>query len=95
MTPPNRPPNMTPEEAIFDVRERMVRMETLLVGVPDTADKGLVGKVNDNCEDLDATRKKVGRLEIRFWILIAFLAGSGAAGGTALVKLIAASNIAP
>ena len=85
----NRPPNMTPEEAIFDVRERMVRMETLLVGVPDTADKGLVGKVNDNCEEMDATRKKVGKLEIRFWILIAFLVGSGALGGTALVQLLA------
>ena len=86
----NRPPNMTPEEAIFDVRERMVRMETLLIGVPDTADKGLVGKVTDNCDDLDATRKKVGKLEIKFWILIAFLTGSGALGGTALVKFFLA-----
>ncbi|GAH81394.1 unnamed protein product, partial [marine sediment metagenome] len=60
-----------------------------------TADEGLVGKVNDNCDQMDKTRKKVGKLEIRFWILIAFLAGSGAAGGTALVKLIAAANIAP
>ena len=85
-----RPLNMTPEDAIFDVRERMVRMETLLIGVPDTADKGLVGKVKDNCNDLDATRKKVGKLEIRFWILIAFLAGSGALGGTILARLLTA-----
>jgi len=86
----NRPSNMTPEDAIFDVRERMVRMETLLIGVPDTADKGLVGKVTDNCDDLDATRKKVGKLEIKFWILIAFLTGSGALGGTILARLLTA-----
>lgn len=86
----NRPPNMTPEDAIFDVRERMVRMETLLIGVPDTADNGLVGKVKENCDDLNYTRKKVGKLEIRFWIVIAFLAGSGALGGTALFKLLTA-----
>jgi len=90
-----KPPNMTPEEAIFDVRERMVRMETLLIGVPNTADNGLAGKVKDNCDDLDATRKKVGKLEIKYWILIAFLVGSGAAGGTALVKLFTAYSIAP
>lgn len=85
----NRPPNMTPEEAIFDVRERMVRIETLIIGVPNTADKGLVGKVNDNCDEMDATRKKVGRLEIKFWLLVGLLAGTGVLGGFGLANLIA------
>lgn len=84
-----RPPNMTPEEAIFDVRERMVRMETLLIGVPNTDDKGLVGKVNDNCDELDATRKKVSRLEIKFWLLVGLLAGTGILGGLGLANMIA------
>lgn len=92
------PPNdrMTPEDAIFDIQQRMVRMETVLIGVPDTDDKGLVGTVKGNCQDQDATRKKVGKLELRFWILIAFLTGSGALGGTALYQLLqVTSNIAP
>lgn len=86
--PPNRPPNMSPEDAIYDVRERLVRLETVLTGVPGTDDKGLVGKVNDNCDDLDATRKKVGRLEVRFWLLVGLLAGSGVLGGLGIAKVI-------
>jgi len=77
----NRPPKMTPEEAIYDVRERMVRIETVLTGVPNTDDKGLVGTVKD-------TTKKVGKLEIRFWILVAFLVGSGVLNGFAIMELI-------
>ena len=82
--------NMTPEEAIYDIRERMVRMETVLIGVPDTDDKGLVGTVKENTSNLDASRKKVGKLEIRLWILIAFLVGSGILNGLALKAILAA-----
>lgn len=85
----NRPPNMTPEEVIFDVRERLVRIETLLIGVPNTNDTGLVGKVKDNCEDLDATRKKVGRLEVKFWLLVGLLTGTGILGGFGIANLVA------
>lgn len=87
MNSPNKPPNMTPEQAIFEIRERMIRVETIVTGVPNTADKGLVGTVRKTCEDLDATRKKLGRLEIRFWVLVAFLVGSGVMNGFAIVKL--------
>jgi len=82
---------MTPEEAIYDTRERMVRMETVLIGVKGTDDKGLVGAVKDNTKDLDASRKKVGRLEIKFWLLVGLLAGTGILGGFGLANLIAPS----
>ena len=85
----NKPPNMTPEEAIFDVRERMMRMETVLTGVPSTDDRGLVGKVKDTTEDLDATRKKVGKLEVKYWLLVGLLAGTGILGGFGIANLIA------
>jgi len=79
---------MTPEEAIFDVRERMVRVETVLTGVAGTKDKGLCGDVDTNTLEIDATRKKLGRLEIRLWILVAFLMGSGIVNGFALHELV-------
>lgn len=81
---------LTPKEAIYDTRERLVRMETVLIGVPDTDDKGLVGTVKDNTDNLDTTRKKVGKLEIRIWILIAFLIGSGVVSGAAAFQLMTA-----
>lgn len=76
-----RIPRMSPEDAIFDVRLRMVRIETVL--------KDVVKEVAKNVEEQNATRKKVSKLEIRFWMLIAFLVGSGILGGTAIARLIA------
>ncbi len=89
MTPPNRPPGMTPEEAIFEVREQMATLTAVLIGVPNTDDTGLVGAVKDDRKDLDATRKKVGKLELKFWLLIGLLSGSGILGGFGLVKMLA------
>ena len=83
-----KPPNMTPEDAIYDVRERMVRIETVLLGPPGSEDKGLVGAVNTNTGDLDSTRKKVGRLEVRFWLLVGLLCGSGLLGGVGISALL-------
>ena len=83
-----KPPNMTPEDAIYDVRERMVRIETVLLGPPGSEDKGLVGTVNNNTRDLDSSRKKVGRLELRFWLLVGLLCGSGVLGGFGISALI-------
>lgn len=76
-------PGMTQKEAIFDTQARMIRIETVLMGVPNTEDKGIVGQVSKNT-------RKIGKLEVRFWILIAFLVGSGVLGGTAIAQLIAA-----
>lgn len=87
--PPNNPDKMTQKELMVDVRERMVRMETVLTGVPGTDDKGLVGKVSKSCDDLDATRKKVGRLELKFWLLVGLLVGGGILGGFGIASITA------
>lgn len=85
---PQKPPGMTPEDVIYDIRERLVRLETVLTGVPGTNDKGVCGTVDKNRADLDATRKKIGRLEIRFWLLVGLLAGSGVLGGFGIAQLV-------
>lgn len=84
----NRPANMTPDEAIYETRERVQRMETVLIGVPGTDDRGLVGMVQKTSGDLDQTRKKVGRLETKFWLLVGVLVGTGILGGFGFWNLI-------
>lgn len=76
----------TQKEAIFDIHQRVMRIETVVVGVPNTDDKGLVGEVEKGKNDRNYLHKKLGKLELRLWILIALLIGSGVLGGTALMQ---------
>lgn len=80
---------MTPEQAIFDVRERMVKLETTLLGTPGTDDKGMCGQVVQNTKDLNYTRKKVGRLELKYWLLVGLLTGTGILGGVSIANMFA------
>jgi len=57
-----------------DVQERMMRIETVLLGVPNTNDKGLVGEVKE-------LKTKYRNLSTRVWLIIVAIAGSGALGG--------------
>lgn len=82
-------PGLTPEEAVYDIRERMVRMETVLTGVPHTEDKGLCGTVERAFTYIEANMKKIGHLEIKFWLLVGLLLGSGILGGLGISQLIA------
>ena len=54
---------------------RIQEIATVLLGVPDSDDKGLVGKVNESCE-------KQEKLSRNFWILVSTLVGSGVIGGS-------------
>ncbi len=85
---PNRPPGMTPEEAIFEVREQMATLTAVLIGVPNTDDTGLVGAVKEDRKNLDQTRKKVGKLELKVWLLIGLLSGTGILGGFGLANIL-------
>ena len=55
----------------IDVKE----IRTVLLGVPDTDDKGVVGKVNDVCDNHVALKNKV-------YLAVGLLAGSGILTGT-------------
>lgn len=81
-------PPKTQKEAIFDMAERLIRVETVLTGVPNTDEKGLTGTVKQNCEKIEAVRKKIERLEGRFILLIGLLLGSGVLGGFGISQLI-------
>ncbi len=55
-------------------------IKTCLLGVENSSDDGLVGKVN-RLDD------EVGKLKRSFWMLIAFLVGSGVISGGIVAAL--------
>lgn len=58
------------KEMIQETHKTVVQISTVLLGVPNTADKGVVGQVKNNT-------KKITRLQIT----IAAIVGSGIVGG--------------
>lgn len=60
-------------QILSEIKEDVVEIKTVLLGVPDTEDTGVVGDVKD-------LKRKHSKLSQRVWILIAFLAGSGVLG---------------
>ena len=82
---------MTTEEKLDIIRDDVTQIKTVLLGVPNTGDKGLVGFVREEREariDLNNRHRKLSK---SFWLLIGILSGSGVLGGGALgiAKLIA------
>ena len=60
-------------EILQDIQSRIIRIETVLLGVPGTQNGGLVGQVKEHGKVLSVLKR-------HFWILVAFLAGSGVLG---------------
>ena len=67
-------------QLIEETHGTVVELKTVILGIPGTADKGLVGKVNDVCKN----HRKLSR---NFWILIGILIGSGLLG-SGIYKLL-------
>ncbi len=61
------------EEQLKQISDDVIEIKTVLLGVPNSEDTGLVG-------DLKDLRKRHNKLSQKFWILVAFLAGSGVLG---------------
>jgi hypothetical protein len=61
----------TDRELLLEVHNIVTRDHTTLFG--QNGDPGLIGQVNDVC-------KSYSKLNRNFWILVAFLAGSGVLG---------------
>lgn len=64
------------------IEKRLEQVATVLLGVPDSGDDGLVGKVNEACESAKNLAEKHDKLNTRFWILVGILVGSGVIGGS-------------
>jgi len=62
-------------EQLDRIEKKLEQVATVLLGVPDTDDGGLVEKVKENCQ-------KVDQVNNRLWILIGLLVGSGVIGGS-------------
>jgi len=77
------PPNeKTQKQLILDTHDTVMQISTVLLGVPGTEDTGLVGEVKNNKDNINVLGKSHGKLKRNFYILIAFLIGSGILGGS-------------
>jgi len=74
MSPPH---NKTQREMISDIHTNMTRLTTVMLGVPGTADEGLVGDVKELKTSVNHRIKTINK---RLWALIIALSGSGIAG---------------
>lgn len=71
----------TQKEMIQETHQTMVELKTVLLGVPGTADGGLVQEVKSvkvSVCNLDGAH---GKLKRNFWLLVGILAGSGVLAG--------------
>ncbi len=80
---------MTPdfEQLIREMSNRIIRIETLLVGIPDTDDGGLCGEVKGIRKTVSDVYEKHDKLSRAFYILVGTLLGSGILGGGAYALL--------
>ena len=68
------------KEQLKQVCEDTVKIKTVLLGIPNTTEKGLAGDIKDIKEYLTIVDKKYNKLSQKFYILVSFLAGSGVLG---------------
>jgi len=77
MNPPKNPTkNSELEMMVRKTHDTVVTLNTAILGVPGTQDKGLCGKVDRQGRELYSLKK-------HFWILVGFLVGLGVVSGGA------------
>ncbi len=67
-------------QMIEETHEIVLKDHTTLFG--QNGDRGLIGKVDDACAENKKIGERHSKLNRNFWILVAFLAGSGVLGGS-------------
>ncbi len=60
----------SPEQMLTEIHDKVTRMETVILGVPDTDNRGLCGEVKN-------LRKDMNHFKRNFWVLVGVLTGSG------------------
>jgi len=73
-------PDKTQIELIREIHQTTAQLSTVLLGVPNTEDTGLVGEVKDIKLTVNGVSKSHSKLKRNFWILVATLVGSGILG---------------
>ena len=73
-------------EQIEETHDTVLNLKAVLLGV--NGSPGLVKKVEDFCEQMTKLKEKQDNLDKRFWILIAFMIGSGILGGVSIWELL-------
>lgn len=70
----------TQRQMIQETHQTVIQLSTVLLGVPDTEDTGLVGEVKAIKVDVRSLNGRQRKLSKNFWILIGVLVGSGVLG---------------
>ena len=66
----------TQRRMIEEIHTDVIQVKTVLLGIPNTADNGVVGQVKSNTEAIGSNSKAIGKVKI----IIASIVGSGALG---------------
>ena len=69
---------MDDRELLKSTHDTVIQLKTLLVGT--NGDEGLIGEIKTIKVDTKELRSKHNKLNVRFWTLVSFLAGSGILG---------------
>ena len=72
----------TQDELIQKTHDAVLEIKTVLLGVPNTDDTGLVGEVKAIKIDCNILNNRHRKLSRNFWILVGILAGTGVVGGS-------------
>ena len=70
----------TQKQMIRETNEAVITLTTVLLGVPDTEETGLVGEVKEVKLNINALDKSHSKLKRNFYLLVGTLVGSGAIG---------------
>lgn len=85
---PDKNGKVTNRALLEETHDTVTQLKTVLVGIPGTDDKGLVGEVKSTKNDINALHSRHRKLDLRVWILIAVLTASGAISAGELTNII-------
>ena len=72
---------LTQRQLIEKTHDTVVELKTVLLGVPGTADKGVVGEIKQIKLNANSLNNRHNKLSRTVYILIGVLIGSGILGG--------------
>jgi hypothetical protein len=77
----------TQKQLIEEIHKSVIQLETVILGIPDTDERGIVGDIKEIKEHQIKSNGKYRNLEIKFWTLVGILAGAGVLEGLGIINL--------